>query len=52
MEDNNVGSYLKQLGEMSWEKLELLQSQGKEMKELMIQKQKDDQEKQEMQIML
>ncbi len=52
MEDKNVGPYLKQLEEMSWEKLELLQSQGKEMKKLMIQKQKDEQEKQEMHIML
>ncbi len=52
IEDNNVGLYLQQLGEMSWEKLELLRSQGKEMKKLMIQKQNDEQEKQEMQIML
>ena len=37
---------------MSREKLELLQSHGKEMKELMIWKQKDEQEKQEMQIIL
>ncbi len=37
---------------MSWEKLELLLSQGKDMKELIIQKQKDGQEKQEIQIML
>jgi hypothetical protein len=52
IEDNNVGLYLQQLGEMSWEKLELLWSQGKEMKELMVQKQNDEQKKQEMQIML
>jgi hypothetical protein len=44
--------YLKQPEEMSWEKLELLLSQGKDMKELIIQKQKDGQEKQEIQIML